>query len=309
MNFGLNIRKAKIKSKSLLDNDELDSSLSEKQVVAAQISKNDSNIPVDDADIYDYDAHFDDMQASKMQRKRERDGDTGNGKKARYMQVLIKNAQERRLERERIKDKRIEMENEEIYGQVETFVTESYRLKLEQDAKEKQLEKEREEMESKNQNFTGFYKGLLNQVEQQRTGPIILGDKSMAKSYLKNTTVESEPVLKPTRLNEEGEAIDKIQQLKGGLNIVRPNVPAANKEKQEIQPMKMDMNMKWQKAAQQKRQAEVLKKQKEQLLLERQQSLINDEQKLLDTIETKVTQDKAAQARERYLARKNASKP
>ena len=309
MNFGLNIRKAKIKSKSLLDNDELDSSLSEKQVVAAQISKNDSNIPVDDADIYDYDAHFDDMQASKMQRKRERDGDTGNGKKARYMQVLIKNAQERRLERERIKDKRIEMENEEIYGQVETFVTESYRLKLEQDAKEKQLEKEREEMESKNQNFTGFYKGLLNQVEQQRTGPIILGDKSMAKSYLKNTTVESEPVLKPTRLNEEGEAIDKIQQLKGGLNIVRPNVPAANKEKQEIQPMKMDMNMKWQKAAQQKRQAEVLKKQKEQLLLERQQSLINNEQKLLDTIETKVTQGKAAQARERYLARKNASKP
>ena len=316
LNFGLNVKKSKLKAKISLDDDDLQIVETEtpQQVVEAQISRMEAKTNFieskaeQEPNVYDYDSHFDEIQMGKLQRKRERDGDFGEGKKARYMQVLIKNAKERRVERDRIKDKRIEQENKELYGEVETFVTKSFRIQMEQEEKQRKLEAEREEAERKNKNVTGFYKGLLDQVEQQRTGPIILGDKSMAKAYLKSKPLDTNPnPLLNTKLNDEGEAIDKIKQLKGGLNIVRTPQPPKLTDPQKPNQTNLDMNSKWQKVAQAKRQSELLAKQK--LQVEQQQLELEQakEQKLLENISSKITQDKAALARERYLARKNAS--
>ena len=307
LNFGLNIKSKSLKPKLILD-DEAEEIVVPKSTPVASEKVEISQ--TEDEPLNEYDIHFDANQEIKQRLKRERDGDFGQGKQARYMQVLIENSKQRRLERQIIKDKRWKQENEELYGEVETFVTESYKLKL----KEEEEVKIKQDQEERSRNIGGFYKGLLNQVEKQR-GPIILGDQEMAKKYLKNGgnaasetserfKIDREP--NNVKLNDDGQVVDSIKQLKGGINFVRPAADSvATKDSSNLARKEMAVPNKVSREIHLKRKADIVK-QKELVETHQLEGKILAERKLVERIQSKIGVDKQAEARERYLARKRA---
>jgi hypothetical protein len=307
LNFGLNVKAKKLKPKLILD-DGAD------EAVKPMARPVEITMPTQgqEEDLNEYDVHFDANQQNKLRLKRERDGDFGDGKKARYMQVLIENSKQRRLERQAIKDKRMQQENEDLYGHVETFVTESYKQKM----KEEEELKLKQEQEDKAKNVGGFYKGLLDQVEKQR-GPIILGDQNMAKKYLKDadniTQIETERInvdfgKKNVKLNDDGQVVDNIKQLKGGINFIRPTVVSTSANDAKTVRKEPTRRIPVQKEANLKRKADVMQQKQtvEAIQLDKKAQI---ELKFVESIKSKIDAEKQAEARERYLARKKAPLP
>lgn len=123
----------------------------------------------EDPTIFQYDEVYDDIK----EEKKERSGPLrteGPKKTSQYIESLLKTAERRKREQERryLRKAQKEIEDEkEIYGEVETFVTSSYKEKL----KEMKALEEKEKMEialeqamdvRKQKDLSGFYRYFLN---------------------------------------------------------------------------------------------------------------------------------------------------
>ena len=130
----------------------------------------------EDPTIYDYDDVYEDF-ASKSTSRRGPQGTASNAgakpqqekKKSQYIETLLKKAQFREKEKERITEsverKAIEKE-EDLYAGKEKFLTKEYKKKLLEDQKWDEEMRKRELEEAKNDvtkqgDMSGFYRGLL----------------------------------------------------------------------------------------------------------------------------------------------------
>lgn len=290
-----------------------------------------------DANVFDYDAAFDDLKKQELYQKRLRDGDDGSSKKkARYMADLIKSASERKLYMEKAAERKLQKEREEEgdeFGDKEEFVTEAY---LERQREIKRLEEEQRKLDEKEadphreRDMSGFYRDLLEKSE--RKTPILLGDKSMAaailsgpdgavgsaEDYLNQTS--SAPLPAGVVLNDNLEVVDKRQLLTGGLNLTsKAKIKREEEERQREQERKkqeekakldrekrlLDQRQREQQLHQQERNRSFVESQR--LLVEknqREKKEREEEEKRNLLTKSSVTTEAASDARARYLARK-----
>lgn len=127
----------------------------------------------EDPTIYQYDEVYDNMERSKSQSdvKKEKE------KKPRYIQKLLKTADRRKKEQEHRVERMVQKEREaegEMYADKESFVTSSYRAKLEEF---KEMEEEEARMSrleaigdvTKQQDMSGFYRHLYEQTTDYKS--------------------------------------------------------------------------------------------------------------------------------------------
>eukprot|EP00889_Picochlorum_renovo_P005820 jgi/Picre1/32850/NNA_008179.t1 len=118
-----------------------------------------------DANIFDYDSHFDSIQQARSAPKI----DEKVSRQPKYIANLLETAEHRKREQDVLYEKRLEKERkaeEHIYGTTEKFVTSAYRKKLEEEQKwkleqeKKQREEEQEAVEKKG-HMGDFYRNLF----------------------------------------------------------------------------------------------------------------------------------------------------
>ncbi|UYV81999.1 NSRP1 [Cordylochernes scorpioides] len=126
----------------------------------------------EDPSVFEYDTVYDDMKReshhSKILATKERSKDR---KKPKYIHALLHKAEQRRLERERCKTRKIHKEREqegEEFADKQIYVTSSYKKQLEeQQALEAREERERQVEEildvRKQKDLSGFYRHLYKQ--------------------------------------------------------------------------------------------------------------------------------------------------
>jgi len=119
----------------------------------------------EDANIFDYDSHFDSIQQARSAPKI----DEKVNRQPKYIANLLETAEHRKREQDVLHEKRLEKERkaeEHIYGTTEKFVTSAYRKKLEEEQKwkleqEKRLREEEQEAVEKKGHMGDFYRNLF----------------------------------------------------------------------------------------------------------------------------------------------------
>jgi len=122
-----------------------------------------------DANAFEYDAVYDDMQNARGARVKALD-DERVERKSRYIGDLIAKAEARKVENDISYERRLlkeRLKDDHLYGDKEKFVTTAYREKLKEDAKwlakEKITDKvEEEEDVARRGDMTAFYSNLMN---------------------------------------------------------------------------------------------------------------------------------------------------
>lgn len=95
----------------------------------------------EDASVFDYDAHYDAIQETRAEPKRQEK----MGRQSRYIAGLLETAEERKREQDILYERQLAKERaaeDHLFGDKERFVTAAYRRKLEEDAKWKQEQKQ-----------------------------------------------------------------------------------------------------------------------------------------------------------------------
>lgn len=163
-----------------------------------------------DALIFDYDAHYDSIQESRVSSKKKEK----LARESRYVAGLLEKAEERRREQEVLMERRMEKEREAektVYGEKEKFVTSAYRKKLEEDAKwkedraKKQAEEEANAVEKRG-HMGDFYRNLFR-------NNIAFGTKSEKEIEVRPRTKKQENGVEPieARLHSSGHKTPDIE--------------------------------------------------------------------------------------------------
>ena len=122
-----------------------------------------------DANAFEYDAVFDDIQKSRGQQVQARDEERVE-RKSRYIGDLIAKAEARKVENDISYERRLlkeRLKDDHLYADKEKFVTAAYREKLKEDAKWLAKDKvkdaiEEEEDVARRGDMTAFYSNLMN---------------------------------------------------------------------------------------------------------------------------------------------------
>ncbi|KAJ1524237.1 hypothetical protein ONE63_010753 [Megalurothrips usitatus] len=123
----------------------------------------------EDPTVFQYDEVYDDLEQKKEDAKASK---KTVEKKPRYIQALLQTAEKRKKENERRIERQVQKEREEEgeqFADKESFVTSSYRQKLEEFKKQEEEEKRMERLEAigdvtKQKDLTGFYRHLYRQT-------------------------------------------------------------------------------------------------------------------------------------------------
>ena len=123
----------------------------------------------EDPTVFQYDEIYDDLELKKVEVAAAKKGPE---KKPRYIQALLQTAERRKKENERRIERQVQKEREEEgneFADKESFVTSSYRQKLEEFKKQEEEEKRMERLEAigdvtKQKDLTGFYRHLFRQT-------------------------------------------------------------------------------------------------------------------------------------------------
>jgi coiled-coil domain-containing protein 55 len=123
----------------------------------------------EDPSIFQYDEVYDDIQNKRKEEKEAKK--TADAKKPRYIGKLLETAEKRKKEYERRIERQVQKEREaegEEFKDKESFVTSSYRKKLEEMKEADELEKREAYLESigdvtRQQDLSGFYRHLYSQ--------------------------------------------------------------------------------------------------------------------------------------------------
>ncbi|KAG0339674.1 hypothetical protein BG000_001632 [Podila horticola] len=195
-----------------------------------------------DASVFDYDGVYDQLKAGDRAKELARKQDSAD-RKPKYVSALLQAAETRKRDRQIAEERKIEREREkegEEFKDKEMFITPAYKAQKEAMRKAEEEDRKREEMLAKDKDgslMQGFYKNLLDQRTQLRTG-----SEGDAASSRKVSAVELEALEQEKRnkereereiaeqarerglkvsVNDEGQVVDKRELLKGGLNIVK----------------------------------------------------------------------------------------
>ncbi|KAF9302260.1 hypothetical protein BGZ74_005575 [Mortierella antarctica] len=195
-----------------------------------------------DASVFDYDGVYDQLKAGDRAKELARKQDSAD-RKPKYVNALLQAAETRKRDRQIAEERKIEREREqegEQFKDKEMFITPAYKAQKEAMRKAEEEDRKREEMLAKDKDgslMQGFYKNLLDQRTQLRTG-----SEGDAASSRKVSAVELEALEQEKRnkereereiaeqarerglkvsVNDEGQVVDKRELLKGGLNIVK----------------------------------------------------------------------------------------
>ncbi|KAL5276244.1 NSRP1 family protein [Megaselia abdita] len=122
----------------------------------------------EDPTVFQYDEHFDEMDAKRTEAKEAKKKEV---KGAKYISRLLEFADKRKIDNERRIERQVQKEREaegEEFKDKESFVTTSYRKKLEELKKAEEEEKREEYLESigdvtKQRNLDGFYRHIFAQ--------------------------------------------------------------------------------------------------------------------------------------------------
>lgn len=123
---------------------------------------------VEDPTIFQYDEIYDDMTATRQEAKKTK---TTEVKKSKYIERLLVTADHRKKEYERRIERQVQRERTaegDMYKDKETFVTATYRAKLEEMKKAEEAERREEYLENigdvtKQRDLGGFYRHLYEQ--------------------------------------------------------------------------------------------------------------------------------------------------
>uniref|UniRef100_A0A8C5PZG4 Nuclear speckle splicing regulatory protein 1 n=1 Tax=Leptobrachium leishanense TaxID=445787 RepID=A0A8C5PZG4_9ANUR len=131
----------------------------------------------EDSSVYEYDSVYDDLQKTKEENNSKML--TGQDKKPKYIQNIMKAVEVRKKEQEKRMEKKIQKEREmegEEFQDKEAFVTSAYKKRLQEKAEEEEREKREAEIEAsldvtKQKDLSGFYRHLLNQTVGEEEAP------------------------------------------------------------------------------------------------------------------------------------------
>ncbi|KAG0030635.1 hypothetical protein BGZ82_007343 [Podila clonocystis] len=194
-----------------------------------------------DASVFDYDGVYDQLKAGDRAKELARKQDSAD-RKPKYVNALLQAAETRKRDRQIAEERKIEREREqegEEFKDKEMFITPAYKAQKEAMRKAEEEDRKREEMLAKDKDgslMQGFYKNLLDQRTQLRTGSEgDAGSKKISAAELealeqekRNKEKEEREIAEQARerglkvsVNDEGQVVDKRELLKGGLNIVK----------------------------------------------------------------------------------------
>jgi coiled-coil domain-containing protein 55 len=119
----------------------------------------------EDASVFDYDSHFDSIQEARAEPKRQEK----MARESRYIASLLETAEERKREQDVQYERQLAKERaaeDHLYGNKEKFVTAAYKKKLEEEAKWKAVQKQKQADEEQNAvekkgHMGDFYRNIL----------------------------------------------------------------------------------------------------------------------------------------------------
>lgn len=177
----------------------------------------------EDPTIYQYDEVYDDMERTKSQTNINKQKE----KKPRYIQNLLKTADQRKKEQEHRKERMVQKEREaegDMYADKESFVTSAYRAKLEEFKKMEEEEVRMNRLEAiadvtKQQDMSGFYRHLYKQTvdykgETNEDGSNETTGEEIKKNLTSSTNREegTATVDKINTIDERQKAITKLKK-------------------------------------------------------------------------------------------------
>lgn len=158
----------------------------------------------EDPSVFQYDEVYDDIQNKRIEEKQAKK--SADARKPKYIARLLVTADKRKKEYERRIEREIQKEREaegEEFKDKESFVTSSYRKKIEEMKEAEELEKREAYLESigdvtKQQDLSGFYRHLYSQkmgdekTAEQSTTTKTQPDASKKKNYRKRKSSEED---------------------------------------------------------------------------------------------------------------------
>lgn len=289
-------------------------------------------------DLFDYDKAYETAKRREERRKREaEDIDNVGSYKPRYVDSIFSATARRKLELERVEIKNArrqrELEKDEV-GEVEEFITPSYRRKLAEiehlEAEERTLE-ELGKGSTRSAGLLAFYKGILDRRTGSSDGSIKKdSSKQPSNAYDEGSSEEEnvasefssvkEDQLKNGRveLNDSEEIVDKTQLFRGGLNItdnaIRRELRIKKGQKHAKEPKSGEIALQhWG-----KRGGVIYKDAidlRKDIIRQREEAMDRERKKkesellrLKESLANKFTEEVITSAKERYAARKKLRK-
>ncbi|KAF9905038.1 hypothetical protein EC991_002047 [Linnemannia zychae] len=203
-----------------------------------------------DATVFDYDGVYDQLKAGDRARELARKQESAD-RKPKYIHALLEAAETRKRDRQIADEKRIEREREregEEFKDKEQFITPAYKAQKEAMRLAEEEDRKKEEALAKDKDgslMQGFYKNLLDERSRMRPGVAdSLTPQQLAAAAKELEALEEEKrqkeradqeLLKDAQerglkvaVNEEGQIVDKVELLQGGLNVRKKPAPTGN---------------------------------------------------------------------------------
>ncbi|KAG2218943.1 hypothetical protein INT45_004635 [Circinella minor] len=306
--------------------------LSKTSVTSKKIAEQHAKALEEDANIFDYDAVYDDLKQAEQIKKEALKGP--ETKKPKYIQGLLEMAEIRKKDRLLAEEKKVAREREaegEEFADKEVFMTEAFKKQKEELERIEVEERKREEEANKGKKMASFYKQVLDKKEAEREALMRHLKNKKEQEALGNTiqkqkdeidaelAKEAELEGKQVMLNDNNEIVDRRQLLGAGLNykpkkfgsfgsLSDERAQERQREYDEYKRKKVE-EYESRRRAGNKDERERLSQEIEKQMMETRQKEQEEEEQKQKELEQKATtkrttDDVAMSARERYLARK-----
>ncbi len=163
----------------------------------------------EDPNIFEYDSIYEKVEEEKMKLD-PKAHKQAESKEPKYIAGLMKAAARRKMEFEKLQDRKIQKERElegELWQDKESFVTSAYRQKMEERQKLEEEERRQDEIDSlldvhKQKNLSGFYSSLL----KMKSGEMVIeeeSEKERKRLIEKQTEIETKFKSKETHQQKQ----------------------------------------------------------------------------------------------------------
>lgn len=175
----------------------------------------------EDKSVFEYDDIYDELEKEKL--KIDPKAKKNESKEPKYIVGIMKAAAKRKMEFERVQDRKIQKEREEegdLWSNKEVFVTAAYRKKMEERQKMEEEERRQEQIENlldvrKQKDLSGFYFSLL----KMKTGEWVVEEEAE----------------KEKRLERERQEAVKFKETKSGQQKIYRNKNEGESEEEETE--------------------------------------------------------------------------
>lgn len=198
----------------------------------------------EDKNVFEYDEIYDELEKEK-QKLDPKQKQKSESKEPKYIVGIMKAAAKRKMEYEKIQERKIHKEREaegDMWSDKEVFVTTAYRKKMEERQKIEEEERRQEEIENlldvrKQKDLRGFYSAML----KMKTGELVIEEEAEKEKRLEKEKAEeikfkektAKSSAKSYRAKKEEEEEDEVEEEE---NIAPEEVNEEKKEETQIEP-------------------------------------------------------------------------